>query len=373
MAKKRVLIMVTSLGFGHISAARAIGTALEKNHPDVEVIITNPAEHENTSDILKEIQDLYDESSKREGLYEFLYKLSDTGIVSMATNSTVAVMLRDSVYGAIEEHKPDAIVVVHFDYLAPLKSIFEMGGFKIPIITVITDLTTIHRRWFNQVSKVTIVPTDTGASLASEHGLLKAKVRKIGIPVNPDILDDSRSPLKIREELGWDKEKKTIVVVGSKRVSNLVENLHGLNHSGLDIQLALVAGGDDKLYSRFINTDWHLPVHIYNYVDNIPAMIRASDIVISKAGGLIVSETLALGKPILITDVIEGQETGNAEYVLEHGAGDKAFKPIDVLETVFHWLNDDGKILKIRSEKAAAAGNPNAAFEIADVVVELMA
>ena len=64
--------------------------------------VVNPAQHEDTSDLLKEIQGMYDESSKREGLYEFLYKLSDTGIASMATNSAVAVMLRDAVASAIE-------------------------------------------------------------------------------------------------------------------------------------------------------------------------------------------------------------------------------------------------------------------------------
>lgn len=372
MAKKRVLIMTASLGFGHMSAANAISTAMQRNHDDVEVTVVNPAEHEMTSDLLKEIHDLYDESSKREGLYELLYKLSDTGIAAMATNSAVSVMLRDAVYSVIDEYKPDVIVVVHEDYLAPLKSLYEMAGFKIPIVTVITDLTTIHRRWFNQISKVTVVPTEIGAKLASDHGLLRAKIRQIGIPVNPTILDETRTVEEIRQEYGWDLNKKTIVVVGSSRVSNLVENLHGLNHSGLDIQLVLVAGGDEKLYTRFKNTEWHLTTHIYNYVENVPAMMRAGDMVISKAGGLIVSETLALGKPILITDVIEGQETGNANYVLENGAGDKAFNPMDVLETVFHWMQEDGKLLKIRSEKARAVGNPNAAFEIADVVYELI-
>lgn len=372
MAMKRVLIMTASLGYGHKSAANAISTAMAKNHPDVEVSVVNPAEHEMTSDILKEIHDLYDESSKREGLYELLYKISNSGIAAMATNSAVSVMLRDAVYSVIDEYKPDVIVVVHEDYLAPLKSLYEMAGFKIPIVTVITDLTTIHRRWFNQISKVTVVPTDIGAKLASDHGLLKSKVRQIGIPVNPSILEESRSVSEIREELGWDVEKTTIVVVGSTRVSNLVENLHGLNHSGLDLQLVLVAGGDEKLYTGFKNTEWHLTTHIYNYVDNIPTMIHASDMVISKAGGLIVSETLALGKPILITDVIEGQETGNANYVLEHGAGAKAFTPIDVLETIFHWTQDNNKLLDIRAEKARAVGNPEAASEIAELLYDLM-
>ncbi|MEM9949987.1 MAG: glycosyltransferase [Chloroflexota bacterium] len=373
MGTKRVLILVTNLGFGHKSAANAIKTALELEHDTVEVTIANPAQGDDSPDLLKEIHDMYDASSKREGLYEFLYKLSDTGIAALATNRAVAVMLRDAVVKQIEETNPDVIVVVHEDYLAPLKSIYEMGGFKMPIVTVITDLTTIHRRWFNQISKLTIVPTDIGAQLASNHGLLKSKIRQIGVPVNPAIDQEARTPQEIREELGWEQDKTTIVVVGSKRVSNLVENLHGLNHSGLNVQMALVAGGDDDLYMRFKNTEWHLPTYIYNYVDNIPAMMKASDLVISKAGGLIVSETLAMGRPILITDVIEGQETGNAQYVLENGAGDKAFTPMQVLETVFHWLNDDGRILNARTEKAKQVGRPRAAFEIADIIVELMA
>ncbi|MGJ3239185.1 MAG: MGDG synthase family glycosyltransferase [Anaerolineae bacterium] len=371
MAKKRVLIMTSKLGFGHMSAANAIAAALDTEHPDVEVTITNPAQREDSSDLLKDIHGLYDESSKREGLYEFLYKLSDTGIAAAATNSAVAVMLRDAVYKTIEEYQPDVIVVVHEDYLAPLKSIYEMGGFKIPIVTVITDLTTIHRRWFSQVSKVTVVPTEQGAKLASDHGLLKSKMRQIGVPVTPAIVQETRSTAEIRQELGWDADKTVALVVGSKRVSNLVENLHAVNHSGLDVQLALVAGGDDKLYWKFQQTDWHLPVSIYNYVDNIPAMIKASDLVISKAGGLIVSESLAAGKPILITDVIEGQETGNANYVIEKGVGDKALNALDVLETLYHWLQDDRRILTIRAEKARAIGQPRAAFEIAELVLEL--
>lgn len=372
MAKKRILIMTSNLGFGHMSAASAIKTALNEKHAEFDVTIINPAEHEMTPDLLKEIHDLYDSSSKREGLYELLYKISDTGLAAFATNSAVSVMLRDAVASVIEKHQPDLIIAVHEDYLAPLKTLYDMAGFKIPIVTVITDLTTIHRRWFNQISKLTVVPTDVGKTLASEHGLLKAKVRKIGIPVDPIISKERRKPAEIRQELGWDTDKRTIVVVGSTRVTNLVQNLRGLNHSGLDIQMALIAGGDDKLFQAFKSTEWHTDVHLYNYVDNIPSMIKASDFVISKAGGLIVSETLASGKPILITDVIEGQETGNANYVLDNGAGGRAFTPIDVLETVYHWLANDGEMLRLKTKKATEIGKPRAAYEIADLVVGLL-
>jgi 1,2-diacylglycerol 3-beta-galactosyltransferase len=358
------------MGFGHESAAKALAAALEEN--DVQVTIANPTERNETPDILRDIWGMYDQTAKREGLYEFIYKLSDTELASMATNSAVGVMMRDAVYSTIEEAKPDLIVSVHEDFLAPLKSLYELAGFKIPIVTIITDLTTIHRRWFNSISDITVVPTDKGYRLALTHGMKSAKVRKIGIPVHPDLVNETRSPQEIRKLLGWDADKTTLLVVGSKRVGNLVENLRGLNHSNLDLQLILVAGGDEELYREFQSITWHLPTYIYNYTEEIPAFIHAADVVISKAGGLIVSETLACGKPILITDVIEGQETGNADYVVENGAGMRAFTPLEVLETLYHWLMNDKELLSLRASNATQLGRPRAAYEIADVLLELI-
>jgi UDP-N-acetylglucosamine:LPS N-acetylglucosamine transferase len=358
------------MGFGHKSAAKAIAAALKKD--GVKVTIANPTERSETPDILKDIWGMYDQTAKREGLYEFIYKLSDTELASMATDSAVGAMMRNAVYRTVEEAKPDAIVSVHEDFLAPLKSLYELAGFTMPIVTVITDLTTIHRRWFNAVSDITIVPTDKGYRLALTHGLKSAKVRKIGIPVHPDLVQETRTAQEIRAELAWEVDKTTLLVVGSKRVGNLVENLRGINHSNLDVQLVLVAGGDDELYREFQSTTWHVSTHIYNFTEQIPSFMHAADIVISKAGGLIVAETLACGKPMLITDVIEGQETGNLEYVLENGAGMRAFHPLDVLETLYHWLMNDNELLRLRAANARQLGRPRAAFEIADVVQELL-
>lgn len=370
LSRKHVLILTSNMGFGHKSAAKAIAAALKE--AGITVTISNPTERSETPDILKDIWGMYDQTAKREGLYEFIYKLSDTELASMATDSAVGVMMRNAVYRTIEETKPDAIVSVHEDFLAPLKSLYELSGFTIPIVTVITDLTTIHRRWFNSISDITVVPTDKGYRLALTHGLKSAKVRKIGIPVHPDLVQETRTVQEIRESLDLDVNKTTLLVVGSKRVGNLVENLRGVNHSNLDVQMILVAGGDDELYREFQSIAWHVPTQIYNFTEQIPAFMHAADIVISKAGGLIVAETLACGKPILITDVIEGQETGNVEYVLENGAGTRSFHPIEVLETLYHWLMNDKELLRLRAENAKQLGRPRAAFEIADVVKELL-
>ncbi len=368
---RQILILTTTIGFGHMSAAKAIAAALQAADTSVNVTIANPVEQEQTSDMLKEIHDGYDATSGWKSLYELLYKISDTGLASAATDSAVTAMLRDSVYSILQEHQPDMIISVHEDYLAPLKSLRDLMDFSTPIITVITDLTTIHRRWFNRVADYIVVPTDAARQQALERGFRESAVQQIGIPVHPEFARETRTQDTIRQELGWQTDIPTFLVVGSRRVRGLVDNLHGVNHSGLRLQLALIAGGDDNLHEAFQNTEWHLPVQIYNYVDDMPAFIHASDAVISKAGGLIVSETLACARPLLITDVIEGQETGNVQYVLDNQAGARAQTPLDVLETVFHWLTDDATELKALSENANNAGNPQAASRIAELVLSV--
>jgi len=76
---------------------------------------------------------------------------------------------------------------------------------------------------------------------------------------------------------------------------------------------------------------------------------------------------LAAGLPLLLTDVIPGQETGNAHFVVNGGAGELIEEPLQALETLCHWLLDDGKLLKERAANAAQLGRPRAAYDIADL------
>ena len=69
---------------------------------------------------------------------------------------------------------------------------------------------------------------------------------------------------------------------------------------------------------------------------------------------------------MLLIDVIEGQETGNAEFVVNNEAGEVARKPLEMLETLFHWVHGDGKRLQTLAENARKVGRPHAANEICE-------
>ena len=92
----------------------------------------------------------------------------------------------------------------------------------------------------------------------------------------------------------------------------------------------------------------------------------AADCILGKAGGLTVSEALACGLPLILVDVIPGQETGNADHVVSGNAGVLVRDPIDVLETICHWLEKDKLYYKQQAENARQLGHPRAAFDAAE-------
>ena len=110
-----------------------------------------------------------------------------------------------------------------------------------------------------------------------------------------------------------------------------------------------------------------METHCYNFVTEMGTFLRAADSLLSKAGGLIVSEALACGLPLILVDVIPGQETGNADHVVSGDAGVLAQDPIEVLETMCHWLEKDRSLYRQQALNAHKLGHPQAAFDVADL------
>ena len=98
----------------------------------------------------------------------------------------------------------------------------------------------------------------------------------------------------------------------------------------------------------------------------------ASDMILTKAGGLITSESLAAGLPMLLCDVLPGQEEGNAKVVEDGGAGKVLHSQLDLLETLSHMLMDNGSKLKVMQQKAKQIGKPNAARDISKIAEDLI-
>lgn len=367
---KRILILTADAGFGHRSAANAVAAALEQSYgSDVDVHVVNPLDDKRTPAFLRDSQSDYDKIVKTmPELYRLGYDASDAALTSAIVESAVTIMLLEVMNEQIRTYRPNVILTTYPFYQAPLEHLFEINKECVPLYTVVTDLATVHRMWFNNKVDGLMVPNGEVKRLAISYGMTKTKVHVTGIPTHPNIANEKRTKRAIRQELGWNPTLPTILAVGSRRVDKLVDMLEIVNHYGAPLQVAAVAGKDEKLYNQFIGIDWHVPAHIYDYVDNMPLFLKASDAIICKAGGLIVSESLASGLPMMLIDVLPGQEEGNAHYVVDNEAGDLVETQVEALETLAHWMTDGKKVLRQRAESAARLGRSQAAFDVADFV-----
>jgi UDP-N-acetylglucosamine:LPS N-acetylglucosamine transferase len=367
---KRILILTVDSGSGHRSAANAIAAALREGYGDrCSIEIVNPMADRRTPAILRRSSADYDRIVRvLPGLYKLGYEATDEPVPSSVIENALRLMMLDVMRALVNHHRPDVIVTTYPLYQYPLETVFALQRRTIPLVNVVTDLVTLHRLWFSPVADLCLVPTPQAQELALSHGLPAERVRLTGIPVHPRLVRRERSPAELRAELGLRPELTTFLALGSPRVPQLAEMLTAVNHSGLPIQLLAVAGGDVGLYQQLQNTTWHLPVRVFHYVHDMAPLYQAADGLISKAGGLTVAEALACGLPLLLIGVIPGQETGNAHYVIEGGAGERAETPLAVLELLCHWLADGGRVLAERAARARALGRPRAAHDAAELI-----
>jgi 1,2-diacylglycerol 3-beta-galactosyltransferase len=368
--QKRILILTADAGFGHRSAANAIKEALEITYPGKVIAeVVNPLDETTAPDFLHNSQSDYDRWVRHvPELYQLGYEASDRPVPTAILERSLIVLLEETMRLLLDRYKPDVIVTTYPAYQAPMLAALRRKRCRKPFYTVITDLSTLHRLWFYPRVTGCMVPNSLVADLALNHGIDEAKIFITGIPVSPRISRETRSKAKIRQDLGWQEDLPIILAVGSKRVDRLMDTLNVINHYGGQLQLAVVAGKDEVLYAALSQVEWHIPVYLYDFVENMPAMMKASDLLVCKAGGLIVTEALACSLPMMLIEVIPGQETGNAEYATAYGTADIAQTPVEVLETLNHLLRNDQALLKKRAENAQLIGKPRSAFDTAEIL-----
>ena len=368
--KKRIVILTADAGFGHRSAANAVAAALQQKYGDkCEIKIINPLEDRRAPFYLRDSGADYDRILRLSpDLYKLGYEASDNEIPSLLLENVLTLGLYEIMHDLICAEKPDAIVSTYPLFQAPLTNYFKLNRYYVPLTLIVTDLVTVHRIWFSPGVDVCMVPTMEVHDLAVSNGIAQNKIHITGIPVSPAFSGRHPAKKELRKKLGWDPKLRTVLAVGSRRVDQLLENLNVVNHFGRPMQIVAVAGKDDELYAQLQAVDWHVPAHVYNFVTDMSEFMLAADAIICKAGGLVVTESLAAGLPMLLVDVIPGQEEGNRDYVVKNGAADMIESPLEMLETLAHLTADGGALFKQRARNARQLGRPNSALDVADMV-----
>jgi len=368
--KKSFLILISDCGYGHRSAANAIARAMQLRHPqESNTVIINPILEQTSPQPLKISEKNYDHLvTTNPKFYRFTYEISDSRQASGLVENVLTVALYGEMKQLIQELHPNAILSTNPMFSSPTGAVLDFMKERPPFYATVTDFTDVHAMWFNDHPDRFFVASEAVCSKAVECGIDPQKITTSGIPVNPDFAINQTPKPALREKLGLDPYLTTLLFVGSPRVSGIYEHLQALETVSLPLQVALIAGGDSELYGQVQERAWGVPIQVRNRVTNMPDWMLAADILVTKAGGLVLSEGLAAGLPILLIDYLPGQEEGNVQFILDHQAGKVMINPEDFSRQVVEWLEDDQRLLKEISSNARRCGHPDAALVIADAL-----
>jgi 1,2-diacylglycerol 3-beta-galactosyltransferase len=135
----------------------------------------------------------------------------------------------------------------------------------------------------------------------------------------------------------------------------------------------VVCGRNEQLRARLSRLRFDTPTVVLGFVDTMPELLRASDLVVTKAGPGAIAEALATDVPLVLTGYLPGQETPNVDFVIESGIGTYAPRPDELLDAVQRLLAGDGTELREMAERAAEIAHPYASLDIARECLALAA
>jgi processive 1,2-diacylglycerol beta-glucosyltransferase len=268
---------------------------------------------------------------------------------------------------------PSVIVCTHFLPAEVLVRRQSAHGADPPIYTVVTDHVA-HSFWQTPGIDGYFVASETPRDQLIARGVPPAAIRVRGIPVGLEV-SAPKTPAEVRDRHGWPIDRPLVSLLGGglagSRVRRMAEDLLALERP---LTLIIVAGRSADLPAALagLGDGPHVRLHVLQAVDYVDDLVASSDLVITKAGGLITSEVLARGTPLLVVDPIPGQEEWNADYVVSVGAGVQLRRPELVADGVRRLLAEPSRLGGMR-ERARRVGRPRAALDIAEDVLRASA
>ena len=366
--KPHIIFLFSDTGGGHRSAAEAIIEALELEFPrkftcemvDFFLNYSPPP--------LNLAAPVYPTFSRMDTLWKFSFDQSDDPDRMRVIYSMFWPYIRLFLYKLLREHPCDMFVSVHPLINIPLLRAMRRREICKPYLVVVTDLVSTHAAWFaNEASKI-IIPTQQAVRRAIRANVKPDQLKIIGLPVADRFCKPVGEKRGLREKLGWPQDKVVILLVGGgEGMGPLEEISREIDSSNLDVALVAITGRNKKLKEKLESINWSIPVHIYGFVKDMPDLMRAADILLTKAGPGTISEALIAGLPIILYHRISGQEEGNVSYVIDEGAGVWAPDIADIIETLRAWLVNPSKRQEA-VDNARRLARPNASREIAQEI-----
>ncbi len=305
-------------------------------------------------------------------LYGEVFRQSNHATTVNAVKTIATPMIMNGLLRLFTTVQPDVIVSIHPMLNHVTVHALQELGLHIPFLTVVTDLVSVHYAWFAPGVDNYIVPTEQAKKLYLKRGLDAWRVHMLGMPIDPKFTLQVDEKARLQQKFGLKPDLPVILLVGGgDGAGGLQTAVRAISQARLPVQLLVITGRNKRLYTHLQRTRASLHVHatIFGFVQNMPEIMHASDVIITKAGPGTICEALACHLPILLSGYVPGQEEGNVDYVTSNEVGTLAMDPATLVDALRRLIIPGSSELRRFVENAKKLSHPMASFDIATCIL----
>ena len=348
-------MVYSRVGGGHLSAARALAAELEATERCTARIVDIYVDCGRGP--VTRFPAIYAELARNHPhLWWLIYRSASRRI---NPSWIVGRFVRPGLHQLVMRERPDLLVSA----LPAINGLVAEAAATVAarVEVVLTDWHSVHPYWTAPGVDHYTTPTQSARDDCIRYGARPEAIDVVGIPVRREFAAPAEQPRPAGRFT-------VLAMMGAEGSPRALRNLAALAESDLDVELVVVCGRSEDLRQHIMRLRARVPMRVLGFVEDVASLMRSCDMLVTKAGGVTLAEAFCCGLPVVIHDVLPGQEAGNLEYVLAQGAVAFAPTPAALVRSVEALMADAGR-RKALAECGRRLARPHAARQIAASVL----
>lgn len=364
---KRIAILTLSVGSGHVQAAKVIERALDDGAEPVEVRTFDAIDLAHRWFLWLYVQPYWWMLRHAPGIWRRLFEHRQRKLHKSTAPHWMFRRGCVEVLRQLKAFSPHLIIATEIGAAEIAALGKREGWFNAPLLAVQTDLET-EPPWVQREIDIYCVATEHARIQFIEWGISPNRILVCGIPIDPAFALPFDRPELLRA-LGLDLNLPVVLVMGGGMgPAPLDEIVQSLEKCRLPLQVLVVAGQDLAMRARLeaLHGKVALSLFTFGWSDNVPELMAAANLLITKPGGVTTAEALAAGLPMILTHPIPGPEEGQIRFLEQNGVAFRAKSLADIPQLTSKLLGDSSRMVDI-AQRARELSRPEASHAIAQV------
>ena len=362
-----VLVLTASYGEGHNAAARAVAAACEEHGGEGTARVADIFAL--TSPRMNELvrRGYLNAINRFPKIWSQAYRWMDhSALLRSGLNGVMLSRERARLDALLSagSGSPRILCSTYPAYSFMIERLRREGRHSLPHYSVVTDSISINSLWWRAGCSGWLVPNEDSAETMRRAGVDPAKIHVTGFPVNNFFVRNSG---KLQpDELGAGSSPRVLHIINSGTRDAQATAAQLLAAQDWDVTFAV--GRDVRLQDRLerMASGRSRPAKVLGWTDQIPRLLMTHHAVVSKAGGATTQEAIAARCPMIVCQVVPGQEEGNYELLRRHEIGARAETPESIRAALENAFANRGAVWRQWRSRLDRLARPNAAQSIAE-------